>query len=117
MRQDLDVPIGGNVGTCLLIPSGDVLDSGKTRFAKRPSTSGAGTLGYLWTRKTLLGESVSGNEEGQVDSSELAVDVDSITTGKEVVRGLERSLDVASNLRTLIADGDEEEEGGEVKRL
>ena len=57
------------------------------------------------------------NEEGQVDSSELAVDVGSITTGKDVVRVLERSLDSASDLCTLIADRDEEEEGGEAKRL
>ena len=47
MRRDLDVPIGGDVGICLSIPSGNVLDSGKNRFAKRPTTSSAGTFGIF----------------------------------------------------------------------
>ena len=42
--------------------------------------------------ETLLGElELSGDEEGRVDGSEPAVDVDSMTTGNKVVRRLERS--------------------------
>ena len=75
-------------------------------------------FGYLWTRKTLLGElELSGDEEGRMNSSGLAVDVDSMTTGNKVVWGQERSLDSASNLCTLVADGDEEEAGGQIKQL
>jgi len=66
--------------------------------------------------KPFLAElELSGGEEGGVDGSELAVDIDSMTTGNEVVRGLERSVDSAPDSRTLVADGDEEEEGGKAK--
>ena len=47
---------------------------------------------YLWTRGTLLSEELLGGKEGLAGSSEPAVDVDeddSMTTGNEVVRGLE----------------------------
>ena len=76
--------------------TGDVWDSGKNYITERPSLSGAANLGHLWTGKTLL--EWSGDKEGRVDGSELAVVVNSMTTGNRVVRGLERSLDSAPGL-------------------
>jgi hypothetical protein len=73
----------------LVILSGEVFDSGKNFFAPGPSLSGAGAFEvYLWTGRILLGEfELSGGEEGLVDGSEPAVEVDaddSMTTGNEV---------------------------------
>ena len=63
IRRDLR---GGDVGIRLL--SGEVLHSGKTRFALGPSWSGAGTFEvYLWAGRNLSVEiELSGNEEGLV---------------------------------------------------
>ena len=50
---------------------------------------------YLWAERTLLGKFESlGGEDGLVGGSEPAVDIEedhSMTTGNEVVRGLESS--------------------------
>ena len=88
------MPVGGEVGTRLLILSGEVFNSGKNCFTSGPNLSGAGAFEvYLWTGKTLSDEfGSSGGEDGLVGGSEPAVDVDeddSMTTENEVVRGLE----------------------------
>jgi hypothetical protein len=80
------MPVGGDVGICLLILSGEVFDSGKNLFASGPSWSSAGTFEmYLWPGRTLSVKRGRGSEPAvEVDMN------DSMTTGDEVVRGILR---------------------------
>jgi len=67
----------------------------------------------LGFEKTLLRKlELSGDKEGWVNGSEPAVDINSMTIGNEVVRGL---LDSAPDSCSLAAHGDKE--GGKVERL
>ena len=84
------------MGTRLLILGGEVFNLGKNLFTSGAKFDGGGELEvYLWAERTLLGKFESlGGEDGLVGGSEPAVDIEedhSMTTGNEVVRGLESS--------------------------
>ena len=83
--------VGGDAGIDLLILSFEVFNSGKKPLRFGAKLSGARTFEvYLWTGRTLLGESeLSGGEEGLVCGAEPEVDLtwNGLMTGNEVVRG------------------------------